>query len=106
MKQRIKNLIIVAPLLIPAISHAAQLKNPLRFSGITAIVTFVVNVLVSVVGFVAIIAIILAGYQMIFSAGEAEKLKAAKNRLVWAIIGLLVVVLAYSIIRILLTVLT
>lgn len=63
----------------------------------------VINLLSLVVGLIAIIMIIIAGLRYITSAGEAEKIKSAKNTLIYAIVGLVIVALAQTIAHFVLT---
>ena len=51
-----------------------------------------------IAGFFALIQIILAGYAMISSEGQKEALSSAQSRILWAIIGIIVVALSWGII--------
>jgi len=57
-------------------------------------VTQVINILSVLVGIVAVIMIIIGGFRYITSAGDTNKIASAKNTLLYAIIGLIVVALA------------
>ncbi len=59
----------------------------------------VTNTLLLVAGAIAVIIIILAGIRYVTSTGDAARIKAAKDTLLYAVIGLIVVVLAYAIVR-------
>jgi hypothetical protein len=50
------------------------------------------------VGVVAVIMFIVGGFRYITSAGDSSKVSSAKNTLVYAIIGLVVVALAQAIV--------
>jgi cytochrome bd-type quinol oxidase subunit 2 len=63
------------------------------------IIAKVINLLSIIVGIIAVIMIIIAGFRYITSAGSAEKVSAAKNTLMYAIIGLVIVALAQVIVR-------
>lgn len=54
----------------------------------------IVNLLSAAVGVAAIIMIIVAGFRYVTSAGNPESAKSAKNTILYAIIGLIVVALA------------
>ncbi len=54
----------------------------------------VVNIISVAVGIAAVIMIIIAGFRYITSAGNQDKVKGAKNTLLYALIGLIVVALA------------
>ena len=59
----------------------------------------VVNLLSAVVGIVAVIMIIIGGFRYITSGGNDASVTAAKNTILYAIIGLVVVALAQIIVR-------
>lgn len=59
----------------------------------------VVDILSVVIGLVAVIMIVIAGFRYITSGGAQDKVKSAKDTLLYAIIGLIIVVLAQLIVR-------
>lgn len=59
----------------------------------------VVNLLSAIVGIVAVIMIIIGGFRYITSGGNDTSVTAAKNTILYAIIGLVVVALAQIIVR-------
>src|SRR4051794_31871760 len=59
----------------------------------------IVNLFSVVVGAVAVIMIIYGGFRYITSGGSSERVGAAKNTLIYAIIGLIIVVLAQFIVH-------
>lgn len=63
----------------------------------------VVNVLSIVVGVIAVIMIIIGGLKYITSSGDSSSVNSAKNTILYAIVGLVVVALAQSIVRFVLT---
>jgi cytochrome bd-type quinol oxidase subunit 2 len=63
----------------------------------------IINFLAILVGVAAVIMIIIAGLKYIASGGNAEKVKSAKNTLIYAIIGLVLVALAETIVHFVLT---
>ncbi len=68
-------------------------------SGIKNIAVTVVNILSIVVGIVAVVMIIFGGFRYITSGGESNNVSSAKNTLLFAIVGLVIVVLAQVIVR-------
>ena len=70
------------------------------------IVHTVVNLLSAVVGIVAVIMIIVGGFRYITSGGNDTSVTSAKNTILYAIIGLVVVALAQIIVRFTLSKLT
>jgi len=70
------------------------------------IVHTIVNLLSAIVGIVAVIMIIVGGFRYITSGGNDTSVTAAKNTILYAIIGLVVVALAQILVRFTLSKLT
>ena len=68
-------------------------------TGIKNAAVTVVNILSIVVGVVAVIMIIYGGFRYITSGGESGSVSSAKNTLLFAIVGLVIVALAQVIVR-------
>lgn len=75
-------------------------------SRINDIIHTIVNLLSAVVGVVAVIMIIVGGFRYITSGGNDTSVTSAKNTILYAIIGLVVVALAQLIVRFTLSKLT
>ena len=63
----------------------------------------IINVIIGVIGFVAVVVIILGGVQYTTSAGASDKVKKAKDTIMYGIIGLVVALLAYAIVNFILS---
>lgn len=72
-------------------------------SAITEIGKKVVNLISIIVGIISIIFIIYGGFRYITSGGDSGKVGNAKNTLIYAVIGLIVVALAQVIVNFVLT---
>jgi len=59
----------------------------------------IVNILSVIIGVVAVIMIIFGGFKYITSGGASEKVTSAKNTILYAIIGLIIVALAQLIVH-------
>lgn len=70
--------------------------NPIL--GPDGIITTVAQILVMLVGIIAVIMIIVSGFKYIVSAGDANAAKSAKDTLLYAVIGLVVAVFAQVIV--------
>lgn len=68
-------------------------------AGLNAIIELVINVFSVVVGFIAIVMMIYGGFKYITSSGDSGNVTAAKNTIMYALIGLVVVALAQLIVR-------
>ncbi|MDB5169976.1 MAG: hypothetical protein JWN82_372 [Candidatus Saccharibacteria bacterium] len=68
-------------------------------TGIQDIASKVVNFLSVIVGVVAVIMIIVGGFRYITSGGDSSNVSGAKNTLIYAIVGLIIVALAQFIVH-------
>lgn len=68
-------------------------------TSINSIIKTVVNIFSVVVGIVAVIMIIVGGFRYITSGGDSNNVSGAKNTIIYAIIGLVVVALAQFIVQ-------
>lgn len=62
-----------------------------------AVIMSIVTILLGFLGVVFIILIIAGGYQWLTSGGNEEKIKHARDRIIHAIIGLIIIILSYAI---------
>lgn len=67
--------------------------------GVERLIKGIVKILSYAVGVVAIIMIIVAGFKYITSSGDTGKVASAKNTLIYAIIGVVVAVLAQPLVN-------
>lgn len=58
-----------------------------------------INIFSVVIGFIAVIMIIISGLRYVTSAGDSNAVNGAKNTLLYAVIGLIIVVLSQVIVR-------
>jgi len=108
-----KTLILAAILLfgvaavLPAGEVAAEspIKTGIRDVGgsnarpLTSVIKTVVNVLLYFIGALSVIMIIYGGFKYITSSGESSGITSAKNTILYALIGLIIAVLAFSIVN-------
>lgn len=59
----------------------------------------VINVAIGLIGFAAVVMIIYGGFQYTISAGDAGKVKKAKDTIMYGVIGLVVALLAFAIVN-------
>jgi len=83
--------------------NAAQPSGPAGtstlFGGTGSIFNTVVNVLLFLIGAISVIMLIIGGIRYTISAGDSSNVTAAKNTIMYAIIGLIVAFLAYAIVN-------
>lgn len=114
--QRLKHLAIALLLLtvgslvlVPAIASAdskadacaglKQLDSSASCSGnsagsINKILRWVINILSIIVGFIAVVMVIVGGLRLIMSGGDSNNTASARNTILYALIGLVIVALA------------
>jgi hypothetical protein len=74
------------------------LYNPLPESDLTHAFLVIAQGLLAILGVFAVVFIIVGGFQMLTSAGNEETLLKAKKTIIWAILGLVVALMSFSII--------
>ena len=67
--------------------------------GNTGIFTQMVNMMLFTVGILSVIMLIYGGLRYILSNGDSKKVDAAKNTILYAIVGLIIAMLSYAIIN-------
>ena len=72
-------------------------------TSLASIAKTIVNILSVIVGVVAVIMIIVGGFRYITSGGDSGNVSSAKNTLIYAIVGLIIVALAHFILHFVLT---
>lgn len=70
---------------------------------VNGILSTVINIFSLIVGVTAVIMIIVAGLRYVTSGGDAANTKAARDTILYAVIGLVIVALAQVIVRFVLT---
>lgn len=68
-------------------------------SDINTLISAVINIFSIVVGIIAVIMIVFGGFRYITSGGDSTKVTSARNTILYAIIGLIIVALAQFIVK-------
>lgn len=68
-------------------------------ANLTTLVQRIINVLSVIIGVIAVVMIIIGGLRYITSGGDSGNVSSAKNTILYAIVGLIVVALAQFIVR-------
>ena len=98
---------VLAPLSASALSLMDVINGDYRgqgqptelFDGGAAIIPRLINLMLFIVGILAVIMLIWGGIKYATSAGDSNKVTAAKNTILYAVIGLAVAVLAFAIVN-------
>jgi hypothetical protein len=105
-------LVIAAAVAVPALQVSAQgpLEDVCKSNGDSAVcneqnnssddfVATLVDTLVFIVGFLSVFGIIIGGILYVTSSGDSSNVTKAKNTITYSIVGLVVAILAYAIVR-------
>lgn len=74
--------------------------NPLTVKSVPELITAIIRVLFALISIAAVVLIIISGFRMVLASGNEEQLTKAKKAITWAIIGLIVSLLSFSIVSI------
>lgn len=67
--------------------------------GATGVLTTITNVLLFIIGALAVIMIIIGGLRYVISAGNSTQVTAAKNTILYAVVGLIVAILGFAVVN-------
>lgn len=76
------------------------------FDGDSPIFTTAINIMLFVIGILSVIMLIYGGIRYVLSSGDAGAVQNAKNTIMYAIIGLVIAILAYAIVNFVITSIT
>lgn len=79
-----------------AICQDARQTGP---NGLNKILKTVIDVMLLIVGLIAVLFVVIGGMRYVFSAGDAAAAKSAKNTIIYALIGLILAILSYGIVN-------
>lgn len=97
-----------APAATPAYAQLSEVEKGVGFTGenpagaegkVKDIVKTVINILSLIVGIISVIMVIVGGFNYILSAGDSGKVSTAKNTIIYALVGLVIVALAQVIVQ-------
>ena len=67
--------------------------------GTDGVVTNIINTMLFIIGILAVIMLIFGGIRYVTSSGDAGRVTAAKNTVMYAIIGLIVAIVAWAVVN-------
>ena len=114
MKRILKNIIcglalstvlVAAPVAVE--SASAQVQDGLNMTktadtqntSVNTLIRNVINILLWAIGIVSVIMIIIGGIRYATSNGDSNQVSAAKNTIMYAVIGLVIAIFAYAIVK-------
>lgn len=71
-------------------------QQPVNLFGDTGVFSTISSVLLFVVGAIAVIMIVIGGLRYVISGGDASQVQAAKNTILYALVGIIIAILAYA----------
>lgn len=71
--------------------------------GPTGIFTKITNVLLFIIGAISVIMLIIGGIRYVISGGDSSAVASAKNTILYAVIGIIVALLAYALVNFVIT---
>lgn len=72
---------------------------PSTLLGDGGVLSTIVNTMLFIIGFLSVIMLIFGGLRYIISGGNAAAVTAAKNTILYAIVGLIIAIFAYAIVN-------
>lgn len=74
----------------------ATIQNPIRFNSLGELIVAIIKFLLTMLGGLAVLFIIIGAVRMVTSAGNEKAVTAGKQTVTWAVIGLIVALMAFS----------
>ena len=95
------SLITIFLIALPALGQDFAFKNPFKeITTITSLIEAIINFLKSLAVIVSAILIVYAGYLYMTSAGNQQKIETAQKTLIWALVGIGVILIASAITKV------
>ena len=80
-------------------SSARGVDQATTLFGATGIFTTITNVMLFTVGAISVIMVVIGGLRYVISGGNSTNITTAKNTILYAVIGLVIAILAYAMIN-------
>lgn len=77
-------------------SSARGAQQPLNLFGNSGVFSEISSVLLFIVGAIAVIMIVIGGLRYVVSGGDASQVQAAKNTILYSLVGIIIAILAYA----------
>lgn len=75
-------------------------KNPLTAKSIPELIARIIRILLTLIASIAVIVIIISGFRMVLYGSNPNELAKAKSAIVWAVLGLVIALMSFSIVAI------
>lgn len=98
---------VVIPFLVKADYPAGNgIQNPIGTNDFSVLVVRIINWVAGIVASLAVLMVVVGGFQMMISGGNDEKVKSARQTIQWALIGLIVVLASWALLKAILDILS
>ena len=77
-------------------NSARGAQQPLNLFGNSGVFSEISSVLLFIVGAIAVIMIVIGGLRYVISGGDASQVQAAKNTILYPLVGIIIAILAYA----------
>ena len=77
-------------------NSARGTQQPLNLFGNSGVFSEISSVLLFIVGAIAVIMIVIGGLRYVISGGDASQVQAAKNTILYSLVGIIIAILAYA----------
>ena len=81
------------------IDGARSDEQPTSLDGNDGVFKTIVNILLFIIGAIAVIMLVIGGIRYTISNGDSNQVTSAKNTILYAVIGLIVAILAYAVVN-------
>ena len=101
----LSTVLVAAPVAVE--SASAQVQDGLNMTktadtqntSVNTLIRNVINILLWAIGIVSVIMIIIGGFRYVTSNGDSSQVTAAKNTIMYSVIGLIIAIFAYGIVN-------
>lgn len=103
MNKKTLALVLLGAVLFPITGLAVSSTVPPgegSVASLPALIGTIQTIIWMVFGLLAVISIVISGILFLFAAGQPDKIATARNAFVWGVVGVVVGILAYSILAI------
>lgn len=85
----------------PSVAQAVSLRNPIAADTPQELIGSIINYVLGIIGPLALLMFVVGGLTWMTSAGNPDRIKKGQSILIWSAIGLVVVLFAYGLVRVL-----
>lgn len=75
------------------------IENPLKADSFTELLVNIINWATGIASTVAVLMVVIAGFQYMISGGDENKTKSAMNTIKWSLIGLVIILMSWGILK-------